>query len=109
MWLIGKILKIVYPSKPRIEYVDVRHDIFDKHKTAFDYEHWTLSNKEFYFYTGKQYKKIEAVIYELDTSINFDEEPVATPPGIVVHPSNICIKYPGNIYLKTSQKLKIIL
>jgi hypothetical protein len=109
MWILERFLKIVYPKRPKLEYIDSSNRVFDKCKSVFDCEHWTLSDEEYYYYTGKEYKKIEGIVYILDTSLDSEKEPVATPPGIIMYPSNVSIKYPGNIYLKISQKLKIIL
>jgi hypothetical protein len=95
MWIVERFLKIMYPKRPKLEYADSANSLFNSYKSVFDCDHWVLSEEEYYYYTGKEYKKIEGIIYVLDMNSKIGDERVATPPG--------------NVYLKTSQKLKMIL
>jgi hypothetical protein len=91
-------------KRPKIEYIDANSFFFDSKKTHYQCENWVLSEKEYYYYDGFDFKKLEMIIYELNYSTDY----IPTPSGIILHPCNIFFKNQNNQFNRTSKKLKII-
>jgi hypothetical protein len=109
LWILYNIIKVLKlrRSPPEIEYTPTTLRFFEPKKSNTECESWILSEKEYYYYDGMNFKKIEAIIYEYN--INSIDEPVATPPGIVFHPSNVFTKLCDGNISQVSKKLKMIM